>query len=283
MVPSVHPEMVTFIGTDHNCLWELHDEATCGRWARTETNPRSATPDGLPSLRSSSTTLPSGPPSGNMTFRDKFRQFNPWCGPSNPCVCTWLVESVFPSPFMCIFSTALIVFHLHINIHQHSWKSFEINPTTMLDVVLISFYASIDDPKLLFKRHQHTTKIFSCVPLMAVSAYAGMRLDCQWRVVRASDSSEADGTRGRVGVNVRSPPCMEGQRRYNGWSRWWLTKSRRMKSASQGGREREREDLTVHASGPLDEGYTSRSRMMRFPGFSLKNGGWFRVLGLKTS
>lgn len=50
------------------------------------------------------------------------------------------------------------------------------------------------------------------VCLVAMSAGARMRLDCQWRVVKASDGSEADGSESRVGVNVRSTPCMEGQR-----------------------------------------------------------------------
>lgn len=30
--------------------------------------------------------------------------------------------------------------------------------------------------------------------------------------MKASDGSEADGSESRVGVNVRSTPCMEGQR-----------------------------------------------------------------------
>jgi hypothetical protein len=108
--------------------------------------------------------------------------------------------------------------------------------------------------------------MFSCVSLVVVSAGAGMRLDCRWQVVKTSDGSEADGSESRVGVNVQSTPCMEGQRGQGGRSRQWLTKSRRMKSASQSGLGAGARGLD-DASGPLDEGHASRSRWRGF---------WFR-------
>ena len=47
-----------------------------------------------------------------------------------------------------------VVDHLHTNIHQQSWKLLEINPTTMLDVSHLWFYAGIDGVILVLNSHQ---------------------------------------------------------------------------------------------------------------------------------
>ena len=117
-------------------------------------------------------------------------------------------------------------------------------------------------------------QIFSCVSLVAVSAGVGMRFGCRWRAVKASDGSRPMDPRGRAGVNMQSTACMEGQRGHDRRLRWRLTKSRQMKSASQGGPGAGVRGF-YDASDPLDEGHTSRSRMKRFPYFGIKIGGWF--------
>jgi hypothetical protein len=55
----------------------------------------------------------------------------------------------------------LIVCHLHPNIHQHSWKLLEINPTAMLYVLFFQIYAGIDGVNLAFNSRQQTPTLSS--------------------------------------------------------------------------------------------------------------------------
>ena len=61
--------------------------------------------------------------------------------------------------YICILHAhslpTFVVDYLHTNIHQHSWKWLEINPTTMLDALLLWFYTDIDGVNLVFNSCQH--------------------------------------------------------------------------------------------------------------------------------
>jgi hypothetical protein len=54
------------------------------------------------------------------------------------------------------FISTLVGCILHTNIHQHSWKWLEINPTTMLDVLLLWSYAGIDGENFVLNSRQQT-------------------------------------------------------------------------------------------------------------------------------
>jgi hypothetical protein len=56
--------------------------------------------------------------------------------------------------FYVYFVSTLIICHLQSNIHQHSWKLLELNPTFILDVLNFQIYEGIDDVNLVFNSHQ---------------------------------------------------------------------------------------------------------------------------------
>ena len=55
--------------------------------------------------------------------------------------------------YVSLVST-LIICHLHLNIHQHSWELLEINHTTILHVLFFQIYARIDGINFAFNSHR---------------------------------------------------------------------------------------------------------------------------------
>ena len=79
--------------------------------------------------------------------------------------CTFCLElrSVFP----CSWSVFSLLFHLHTNIYQHSWKKSVINPYHYVDVYISCVYAGVDCLNLvLSSRQQH-----GCLLPLLWSAY----------------------------------------------------------------------------------------------------------------